>query len=65
MDQLRDTGMEKIFLLPESVLNNIIDYLASRPFKEVVGGIAALQKLQQYNPPKDDAANQKAAKAKA
>ena len=38
---------EKIFLLPESIRQATINYLASRPYSEVAQGIDALLKLKE------------------
>lgn len=38
---------EKIFSLPESVRQAILNYLATRPYSEVVRGIDALLELKE------------------
>jgi hypothetical protein len=43
-------GTMKTFLLPEQLGNVILNYLATRPYKEVSGMIAAMDKLQEAPP---------------
>lgn len=48
--------MEKTFLLPESVLKGLLNYLATRPWAEVNEGIVSLSKLQEQPAPVADEA---------
>ena len=40
--------------LPEEILKGIINYLATRPYSEVVAGIQALQTLKPIEDKKDE-----------
>lgn len=39
---------EKQFIISESVLAGVLQYLYTRPYAEVVNGVASLQKLPLY-----------------
>lgn len=36
---------EKLYLIPESLANEILNYLADRPFRQVAGMVAGLQRI--------------------
>jgi hypothetical protein len=38
---------EKHFIIPESLINGLLEYLMERPYKEVAGGVQGLQNLQE------------------
>lgn len=42
------------FILPSEVLAGLVAYLASRPYKEVAEGMAALSQLKPYTPEVSD-----------
>ena len=46
--------MEKQFIISESVLVALMNYLQTRPYAEVAQGIAALSKLEEIKPDSED-----------
>lgn len=38
---------EKQFIIPESLINGLLEYLVTRPYMEVFGGIQGLQNLKE------------------
>lgn len=38
--------MEKMYLIPDSLRQALIEYMATRPYKEVAQGIVALSSLK-------------------
>lgn len=50
--------MEKQFIIPESLLSDVMTYLQTRPYKEVAQGIAMLGNLPEMEArPGEDAAS--------
>lgn len=39
--------MEKKYIIPESLVNGLLEYLVTRPYQEVYGGVEGLQKLEE------------------
>lgn len=44
---------ERMYLLPEGLRDALMNYLVSRPFKDVAGAIGHLQNLQEAPQPKE------------
>jgi len=44
----------KQFILPENIRDALVNYLASRPYKEVADGVQALLALKEVAPPPAD-----------
>jgi hypothetical protein len=58
MGQL-EPNMEKHYLIPQSILDDIMQYLATRPYREVANGIAALRALKEVEKSKKEDADGK------
>lgn len=48
--------MEQQFIIPESILKPLLQYLAARPYSEVAAAISALSNLPALPPPSTNAA---------
>ena len=46
--------MERQFVIPESVLTALVNYLQTRPYAEVAQGIAAISRLEELKPASED-----------
>jgi hypothetical protein len=44
---------EKQYIIPESMVKGLLDYLMERPYKEVVGGVQGLMSLQELEQPEE------------
>jgi hypothetical protein len=46
--------MSKQFLIPESLGNELLQYLATKPYAEVYKLVGGLQRMEEYGPIEDE-----------